>query len=101
MGFVHGVVFHWNLFLQQKKLKIIIQKKWIEICEQQTVFKTAFEADRMSAGFAGGQRQACIPGVCGELPDCESCDLRSECCWYTVEGNLNLMHIEEKYSKIQ
>ena len=53
----------------------------------------------MSAVFAGGQIQDGIPGVCGDLPDWESCDLSNECFWYTVEGNLNLMHIEEKIQR--
>jgi len=38
-------------------------KKWLEICEEQNVFETAFEADRLSAAFSGEWSHAGLAGV--------------------------------------
>ena len=62
-------------------------KNCLEICEEQTVFETAFEADRLSAAFAGEGSHAGLAGVCGNLPDCENCELSSECLWNIADGN--------------
>ena len=71
-------------------------KKWLEICKEQNDFETAFEADRLSAAFSGEGSHAGLAGVCGILPDCENCELSSECLWNTAEGNSEKMEIEEK-----
>ena len=38
-------------------------KKWLEICEEQNVFGTAFEADRLAAAFSGEGRHAGLQQV--------------------------------------
>jgi len=48
----------------------------LEICEEQNVFETAFEADRQSAAFSGEGSHAGLAGICGNLPDCDNCELR-------------------------
>ncbi len=50
-------------------------KKWLEIYEEQTVFETAFEADRLFAVFSGEGSHAGLAGVCGNLTDYEYCEL--------------------------
>ena len=50
----------------------------------------------MSAAFAGEGSHAGLAGVCGNLPDCENCELSSECLWNTADGNSAKMEIEEK-----
>ena len=74
-------------------------KKWLEICEEQNVFETAFEADRLSAAFSGEGSHAGLAGVCGNLPDCDNCKLSLECHWYAAEGNAEKMGIEEKIQR--
>ena len=74
-------------------------KKWLEICEEQNVFETAFEADRLSAAFSGEGSHAGLAGVCGNLPDCDNCELSLECHWYAAEGNSEKMAIEEKIQR--
>lgn len=74
-------------------------KKWIEICEQQTVFETAFEADGMAAVFSGAWRKAGLQGICGDLPDCENCMLNTNCLWYADQGNPEIIGIEEKIQR--
>ena len=74
-------------------------KKWLEICEEQNVFETAFEADRLSAAFSGEGSHAGLAGVCGNLPDCDNCKLSLECHWYAAEGNSEKMAIEEKIQR--
>ena len=54
-------------------------KRWLEICEEQNVFETAFEADRLSAAFSGEGSHAGLEGVCGNLQDCDNFELRLEC----------------------
>ena len=71
-------------------------KKWLEIYEEQTVFEPAFEADSLSTAFSGEGSHAGLSGVCGNLPDCENCELSSECLWNTADGNSANMEIEEK-----
>ncbi len=84
---------------EKKSGEIFHPKKWVEICEQQTVFETAFEADRMAAVFSGEWRQAGSQGVCGDLPDCENCKLNTDCLWQTGQGNQEMMGIEEKIQR--
>jgi DNA repair protein RadC len=74
-------------------------KKWLEICEEQTDFATAFEADRMAAAFSGDGRHAGLVGVCAELPDCENCELSSECLWCKADKNSVKFKIEEKIQR--
>ena len=74
-------------------------KKWLEICEKQNVFETAFEADRLSAAFSGEGSHAGLAGVCGNLPDCDNCKLSLERNWYATEGNSEKMAIEEKIQR--
>ena len=71
----------------------------MEICEEQNVFETAFEADRLSAAFSGDGSHAGLAGVCGNLPDCDNCKLSLECHWYATEGNSEKMAIEEKIQR--
>ena len=71
----------------------------MEICEEQNVFETAFEADRLSAAFSGEGSHAGLAGVCGNLPDCDNCELSLECHWYAAEGNSEKMAIEEKIQR--
>ena len=65
----------------------------------QNVFETAFEADRLSAAFSGEGSHAGLAGVCGNLPDCDNCELSLECHWYAAEGNSEKMAIEEKIQR--
>ena len=37
--FAHGGVFHMDLIQNQQKMPAYIQKKWLEICEEQNVLK--------------------------------------------------------------
>ena len=74
-------------------------KKWLEICEEQSVFATPFEADRMAAAFSGEGRHAGLSAICGDLPDCENCKLNSACGWYTKGNNTAKMKIEEKLQR--
>ena len=76
-------------------------EKWIDICAEQTVFATAFEADRMAAAFSGDGRHAGLAGICGELPDCENCGLSTACHWYSNDGNSANVKIEEKIQRSQ
>ena len=50
----------------------------------------------MSTVFSGERIHAGLTGVCGNLPDCENCELSSECLWNTADGNSEKMEIEEK-----
>ena len=52
-GFRSWCRFSLGSFSAAEKIENLHPKKWIEICEQQTVFKITFEADRMSAVIAG------------------------------------------------
>ena len=84
-----------------KKITESHPKIWIAICEEQTVFNSAFEADRMAAAFSGDGRYADLAGVCGDLPDCDNCELNAECLWYANEGNTAMVTIEEKIQRNQ
>jgi len=74
-------------------------KKWLQICEEQTDFATALEADRMAAAFSGDARHAGLAGICAELPDCENCGLSSECLWCAAGTNSAKFKIEEKIQR--
>ena len=71
----------------------------MKICEEQNVFETAFEADRLSAAFSGKGSHAGLAGVCGNLPDYDNCKLRLECHWYGAEGKSEKIAIEEKIQR--
>ena len=74
-------------------------KKWLEICEEQTDFATAFEADRMAAAFSGDGRHAGLAGICGDLPDCDNCALNTECLWCGADTNSVKFNIAEKIQR--
>ena len=83
----------WRRFSQgsnseSAKYASLHPKKWLEICEEQNIFETAFGADRLSAAFSGEGSHAGLAGVCGNLPDCDNCKLSLECHWYAAEGEL-------------
>ena len=75
----------WRSFSQgsnseSAKYASLHPKKWLEICEEQNIFETAFEADRLSAAFSGDEgSHAGLVGVCGNLPGCDNCELSLEC----------------------
>ncbi len=74
-------------------------KEWLAICEEQNDFATAFEADRMAAAFSGDGRHAGLVGVCGVMPDCENCELSSECLWCAADTNSVKLKIAEKIQR--
>ena len=50
----------------------------------------------MSAAFSVEGSHAALACVCGNLPDCENCELSLECLWNIADGNSEKMEIEEK-----
>ena len=56
--------FFTGIFVKSNKNCKSKSKKMAEIYEEQTVFETAFEADRLSAAFSGEGSHAGLAGVC-------------------------------------
>ena len=71
----------------------------MEICEEQNVFETAFEADRLSAAFSGEGSHAGLAGICGNFSDCDNCELLLERHWNAAEENAEKIAIEEKIQR--
>jgi len=68
-----------------------------KICEEQNVFETAFEADRLSTAFSGEGSHAGLAGVCGNLPDCDNCELSLECLRMQLRGTQKKWQLKKKY----
>jgi hypothetical protein len=71
----------------------------LAICEEQNDFETAFEADRMAAAFSEDGIHAGLVEVCGEMPDCENCELSSQCLWCAADTLSVKLKIAEKIQR--
>ena len=71
----------------------------MEICEEQNVFETSFEGDRLSATFSGEGSHAGLAGICGNFSDCDNCELLLERHWNAAEENAEKIAIEEKIQR--
>lgn len=61
-------------------------------------FETAFEADRLSAAFSGEKIYAGLAGVCGNLPDCDNCELcLVESIGMQLRGTQKKWQLKKKY----